>query len=288
MTRRLPRTAPTRPAEGNLPGRDLLVVNRAAAGGRTGAVSERSKHWQPPSSRAVKYAAFAAACALQLLFASVFVAVGRVRSPSAARQEVVMTQIVLRTTPPKSAPESAPTPVAITTLSPVPVTPVLPLPGLPLPVLRFPSPAHRKAPIDWARAAQLATDSTVAAETRARRQARASGELPGPERGSAGVANEQPSFPWSRQPLSSWFDFEPAKLRATFRLGKRCVLVLVLILPGGGCILGHIDPDPGRADLFDPKFRPAPLTLPEPALQSPPEPGAESADDSVTAPMVAP
>jgi hypothetical protein len=45
--------------------------------------------------------------------------------------------------------------------------------------------------------------------------------------------------------------------------GRRCTLAFFLILPGFGCAFGPLDPEPGRGDLFDPKYQPQPLELPD-------------------------
>lgn len=71
-----------------------------------------------------------------------------------------------------------------------------------------------------------------------------------------------PSFPWSRQPLGKHFDVDAHTGMVSVR-GKRCELAFFLILPGFGCALGPLDPEPGRGDLFDPKYQPQPLELPK-------------------------
>ncbi len=38
---------------------------------------------------------------------------------------------------------------------------------------------------------------------------------------------------------------------------------LVFILPVFGCAVGHLDAEPGEGDLFDPKYQPQPLELPD-------------------------
>ncbi|MGH8255890.1 MAG: hypothetical protein ACRET0_06715, partial [Steroidobacteraceae bacterium] len=126
-----------------------------------------------------------------------------------------------------------------------------------------------ETPPDWARAAQLAAAGVAQAGRLAQRRQRASGELESTWPAGRGSSNPQPAFPWSRQPLTPWLDFDPKTLTTSIRLGRHCGIGFVLILPVFGCVLGHVDPDPGRADLFDPKFRPAPLELPTPALAQP-------------------
>ena len=73
----------------------------------------------------------------------------------------------------------------------------------------------------------------------------------------------RPAFPWSRQPLGKHFDADAHTGIVSVR-GKRCTLAFFLILPGFGCALGPLDPEPGRGDLFDPKYQPQPLELPRP------------------------
>jgi hypothetical protein len=72
----------------------------------------------------------------------------------------------------------------------------------------------------------------------------------------------RPAFPWSREPLGKHFDADPHTGIVTLR-SKRCTLAFFLILPGFGCALGPLDPEPGRGDLFDPKYQPQPLELPD-------------------------
>jgi hypothetical protein len=73
------------------------------------------------------------------------------------------------------------------------------------------------------------------------------------------------AFPWSHQPLTRWFDFDAHTLTSSLHIGKHCEFVLFVILPGFGCLLGHLD-DESRGDLFDPALLPAPLQLPSPLL----------------------
>ena len=76
------------------------------------------------------------------------------------------------------------------------------------------------------------------------------------------IASAQPEFPWSRQPLGKHFDADPHTGIVSLS-SKRCTLAFFLILPGFGCAVGHLDPEPGRGDLFDPKYKPQPLELPD-------------------------
>jgi hypothetical protein len=224
---------------------------------------------EPLPRKVIRCAAFAGACVLQLIFISVFVASWRIRSPPAPAAAVAMTQIVVPSATSNPAPQPSPAPIATAALAPVPMTltPAAPLLQVPSPGPSLPA---RTAPsTDWAQAARLAAVGAARAELLEQRRRQASGERTAPDNAQSA---EQPSFPWSRQPLTSWFDFDPKTLAASIRLGRHCEFVLVLILPVIGCVLGHVDPDPGRGDLFDPKFRPAPLQLPTPALPAPSAP----------------
>jgi hypothetical protein len=71
----------------------------------------------------------------------------------------------------------------------------------------------------------------------------------------------RPSFPWSRQPLGKHFDADLHTGVVSLN-GKRCMIGLFLIFPIFGCGVGHLDPEPGRGDLFDPKYAPQPLEVP--------------------------
>ena len=76
------------------------------------------------------------------------------------------------------------------------------------------------------------------------------------------TSNARPVFPWSRQPLGKHFDADPHTGIVSLS-GQRCTLAFFFILPGFGCAVGTLDPEPGRGDLFDPKYRPQPLELPD-------------------------
>lgn len=75
-------------------------------------------------------------------------------------------------------------------------------------------------------------------------------------------APPRPSFPWSRQPLGKHFDSDPSTGMMLSLRSKRCIIGIFIILPGFGCDVGHLDPEPGRGDLFDPKYRSQPLEVP--------------------------
>ncbi|MFT3907209.1 MAG: hypothetical protein QM718_12940 [Steroidobacteraceae bacterium] len=140
------------------------------------------------------------------------------------------------------------------------------------------------APLDWARLVDQATRSSIGAGAGASNESPAPGfdadarravaadiaqGAPRPDMGSipesplAASSASIAQYPWSRQPLSRHFDFHAGVL--TLRT-RRCVIGLIIVLPAFGCLLGHIDPEPGRSDLFDGKYQAPPLQLPRSAL----------------------
>ena len=102
--------------------------------------------------------------------------------------------------------------------------------------------------------------ATIADRAQAKRPLHSMGSTPASPYHSATAA--RPSFPWSRQPLTKHFDFDPHTGIITLST-KRCTIALLLIVAGFGCDLGHLDTGPGQGDLFDPKYKVAPLTLPQ-------------------------
>ncbi len=221
-----------------------------------------------------RYLAFVAACALQLLFILAFVELGRDHG-TANVPEPAVTAVLLP--PGQEAPASTPTAPTATRRMPSPLS-IQPVPRvLPAPEINFPptqarsASQSRKARADWARAAHLAAAQVVAEQTLARRRRQASGEMPWPQ---TEPGPRTPSLPWSHQPLTRWFDFDPATLVTSLNLGRHCELVFFVILPGFGCILGHIDS--GAGGHFDANFdptslEPPPLELPGPGLPTPPD-----------------
>jgi len=222
----------------------------------------------------MRTAAFVAACVLQILIVGAFTVGLQVRSPRTKAPVSMMTQVLIL---PGEAAMSRPLP-GLTQQSWLRPAPAPLSPRLPFPTFIFPVPERHPRPIDWAAAARLAANSVGTAEAQRRRRRRASGELPWGATDRAGSTSPPPAFPWSRQPLTGWMDFDPTKLLTTVHLGRRCVLAFFLIIPAFGCVLGHIDPDPGRGDLFAAKFAPRPLEIPEPVL---PQPRAPQYNDVV-------
>jgi hypothetical protein len=136
--------------------------------------------------------------------------------------------------------------------------------SLPQPSANYPSgnfpPAspHARAPPDWTAAAREAAVDAADQVLLTRQRLQAMDELPDERQQS-----HHASFPWSHQRRTPWLDFDVRTLTASLHLGRRCVLVLAVILPGFGCVLGHLDDD-SRGDLFDPALLPPPLQLPQP------------------------
>jgi hypothetical protein len=131
------------------------------------------------------------------------------------------------------------------------------------------NPAVTPPAVDWHREAERAARAELAAEAASQK---INGAIGGTPFSNFNARRNAPraSFPWSRQPLSRAFDFDPDSFELSLNLGKRCRLTFFMLVPALGCVLGSINPEPGRADLFDPKFRPAPIELPVPALAQQP------------------
>lgn len=72
----------------------------------------------------------------------------------------------------------------------------------------------------------------------------------------------RPVFPWSHQPLGKHYDFDSDTGLITVRT-KHCVFAIWLILPGFACTPGPVDPEPGEGDLFDHRYAPWTLELPQ-------------------------
>jgi hypothetical protein len=128
-------------------------------------------------------------------------------------------------------------------------------------------PAQTERPIDWgANAHQAARDVLRDESIDLQRSSKmGDGWLLAQEGRHHREPRPQP-FPWSHQPLTSWFDIDPDSFVIIFRLGRRCQVVYFAVVAALGCTVGHLDPEPGRSDLFDPKYGPRPLELPEPAI----------------------
>ena len=200
---------------------------------------------------------FVAVLALHVAFIAVVIEAARKRKPLATDEGVVSTLIYLPFTSPKAGTSgvlrSAPrAPATVPSLT-EPIPEAFQLPNEPLQKQEF---------IDWAAAAHQAARDLLAAEAteRARNSKMGSGWLLAQE-AKQRRRTMTPAYPWSHQPLTSWVDIDPDSFVITFR-NRRCQLSFFLVIPGFGCALGHLDPEPGRVDLFDPKYRSPPLELP--------------------------
>ncbi|HEX9139144.1 MAG TPA: hypothetical protein VF848_05100 [Steroidobacteraceae bacterium] len=199
---------------------------------------------------------FVAVAALHLAFiAVVFIETTRERKRLATDEGIVSILIYLPGTSPKAAPAVVRTALRVPATAPSlrePVSEALQRPNEPL----------QQQIIDWTAAAHQAARELLAAEAaeRARNGKMATGWWLAQEAKQRHRAMT-PAFPWSHQPLTSWVDVDPDSYVITFRSG-RCQLSIFLVVAGFGCALGHLDPEPGRADLFDPKYRATPIELP--------------------------
>ncbi|MGH8228074.1 MAG: hypothetical protein ACREU3_09265 [Steroidobacteraceae bacterium] len=231
------------------------------------------RSWDHTGRRA---AAIVAACAVQLILALALLSGWRYRRPAVPVPTVTpMPVMLLRGSAARAlGEERTPARAAIRLLPPI-RTPSPTLPNLDLSPPEPRTVEHPpREPLDWAAAAQRAARRVVGQGALLRRYHPGSAELPpwwhiGPDSRSS----TPPSFPWSRQPLTSWFDIDydhhwPA---VSVSIAGRCKLFLALSLPffGFGCAIGHL-PDQSRGDLFDPEYLPRPLRLPGPALVTPP------------------
>lgn len=215
-----------------------------------------------PARRVPRHAAaFLAAGLLEVALISLFARALR-PSPSAPGARLVWTGILrlirepMRTpgigapptnqrAPPGKAPRLALPTVADLTRSIVP------------PHGNFPaSPPLPRGRVDWNDSAKRAAATLAGNATLTRQRLAASGELPEDTSPAHHAA-----FPWSHQPRIPWLDFDLKTLTTGVHLGKHCELAFFILLPGFGCVLGHLEPTT-RGDLFDPILLPSPLQLP--------------------------
>jgi hypothetical protein len=123
----------------------------------------------------------------------------------------------------------------------------------PVPLVQAPQPTQPAT--HWNLDASRAASDVLASNALDQRRDRTMGSTPvSPYH----HAPPRPSFPWSRQPLGKHFDADLHQGVVSLN-GKRCMIGLFLIFPIFGCGVGHLDPEPGRGDLFDPKYAPQPL-----------------------------
>jgi hypothetical protein len=183
-------------------------------------------------------AALFGALALQLLFGLGFVRAFRVQKHSAVPAEVAVIQasVVIR-----RAPDLRGTAAGAVPSVPLPIAPPPPPSSLDASLPHLTLPALIRSPVDWSAAALLAASGEADTLKLAEQRRRVTGDIAwiDPRTSTAAVPQR---FPWSHQPLTSWFDFDARHLTTTISLGKHCSLSFFLILPAFGCILGHIDP----------------------------------------------
>jgi hypothetical protein len=155
-----------------------------------------------------------------------------------------------KTLPPQPHQPHARIPPAAMATAPVPVHSVPLLPAAPGPA---------RPATNWRMEAERAAAAVINRSAADQQRDGVMGAIP---KSPFRTSSARPAFPWSRQPLGKHFDADPHTGIVSLR-GKRCTLAFFLILPGFGCALGPLDPDPGRGDLFDPKYQPHPLELPD-------------------------
>ena len=201
----------------------------------------------PGSSGLRAPVALIAACAIQVVFA--FALVDAWRPPMSKSSQPTITAWILPAPVPaaiRSAPQGLGSRKA-------PRLPTVAVPQLAVPGLSVPSLQPRPPGIDWAAAAARAAQEVARADPST----------------SGKIARTQPAaqFPWSKPQIGNqWIHFDPETFVTSITFGKRCAVALFLVVLGGGCVIGHIDPDSGQGDLFDPKYRVPQLELPAPAL----------------------
>jgi len=198
--------------------------------------------------------------ALHLLALWAFIVAGRIqfrRGPA----EPVMTWLSFPDAPPRPQ-ITRPASLPAHRRQPAPIVAVSP--DLPRPTAITPDTLpDRKPATDWNAAAVDAARHHLDRLADERQRDRSMGTAPD---GSAPATAPHPAFPWGHQPMGKHFDIERGVLMVRT---KRCVFGVFVILPGFSCNPGRIDPEPGQGDLFDPKYAPRPLELPQPLLDDP-------------------
>jgi hypothetical protein len=117
----------------------------------------------------------------------------------------------------------------------------------------FPAPSV-SSPVEPPATASIAHDWTAEALSVAEQ---VSGRLAAAARRSSVNASKPPEpFPWTRAPLTPWFDFDPDSFVTTLKLGPNCQIDFFFPVAGFGCP-GQA---PARGDLFDPQFEPEDVT----------------------------
>lgn len=202
---------------------------------------------------------FIAVLAIHLLFLSAIIKSWRGGRSLPVSESIVSTLLYMPVTGKPALAPNAPrfaarTPAILPSFSEAPVE---------APTQRSSEQPSAEPPIDWSASAHQAVLELLKADASEKELSSKMGtgwwlalEAKQQRRGS------RPAFPWSRQPLHGRVDFDPDSFVMTFTLNRRCQVSVFLILPGFGCALGHLDPDPGRSDLFDPKYVSGPIDLP--------------------------
>ena len=209
-------------------------------------------------SRSPRIPVFIAVLAIHLAFVVTVLEAMREHKRVSTEEGVVSALIYLPATAPKVVvPGRAPSAPRALNTAPASIR------TLPQALQQLPNTLPQKEEfIDWAAAAHQAARDLLAAEASERER----NSKMGPGWWIAQDAKHRrrvagSSYPWSHQPLTSWVDIDPDSFVISFTLNQRCQLIVFLFVAGFGCALGHLDPEPGRADLFDPKYRTAPLEL---------------------------
>ena len=177
-----------------------------------------------------------AVLAIHLLFVAALIEAFGQRRRSYAAQSVVSTLIYLPAATPRATPS-----VRTPTIRRAPARSAAPAEPAPRVLSRDGSGrAQTEEPIDWGANAREAAREVVAAESidRRRRSRMGDGWLLAQEGRHHREAPHKP-FPWSHQPITSWFDIDPDSFVIIFRLGRRCEIVF-LVVAGFGCDLGHL------------------------------------------------
>jgi hypothetical protein len=202
---------------------------------------------------------FIAVLAIHLVFVAALIEVTRLRTRYSTPETIVSTLIYLPRATPNTRAAATPRPQGRLPHA-QPERSDLP-PSVNAPLIQEP-PAVQPY-IDWTASAHEAVQNLLASETRDRRIARSMGS------GWWSAFDEKQqhlsarrAFPWSPQRKFAGAEIDPDNFIVTFHLGPRCAVAVFVILPGFGCALGRLDPEPGQSDLFDAKYRPAPLELP--------------------------
>ncbi len=176
------------------------------------------------------------------------------RSPKTADAPAFV-WLTLPTATPALAPSAAPQAAAHAVNRPATLPRAPPASAI-VPLVQ-PAPPAQPA-TNWNLEASHAASDVLAAKALGQRRDRAMGSTPvSPYH----HAPPRPSFPWSRQPLGKHFDADLHSGVVSLR-GKRCMIGLFIVLPVFGCDAGHLDPEPGRGDLFYPQYKPQPIEVP--------------------------